>query len=86
MNASPRTSRPPRSRRRSNSMSEIQQFYYREARLKDRQQYRAWMDLLTDDIHYWMPARTSATARTSARRPFMRAPTTTTTSTTSTGA
>jgi ethylbenzene dioxygenase beta subunit len=38
-------------------VSEITQFYYREARLKDRQQYRAWMDLLADDIHYWMPAR-----------------------------
>ncbi|MGK2942220.1 MAG: 3-phenylpropionate/cinnamic acid dioxygenase subunit beta [Immundisolibacter sp.] len=38
-------------------VSEVQQFYYREARLKDRQDYRAWLALLTDDIHYWMPAR-----------------------------
>lgn len=38
-------------------ISEVQQFYYREARLKDRQDYRAWLALLTPDIHYWMPAR-----------------------------
>lgn len=38
-------------------ITEVQQFYYREARYKDRQDYRAWLDLLTDDVHYWMPAR-----------------------------
>jgi ethylbenzene dioxygenase subunit beta len=39
-------------------VTEVTQFYYREARYKDRQDYRAWLALLTDDIHYWMPTRT----------------------------
>ena len=39
-------------------VTEVTQFYYREARCKDRQDYRAWLALLTDDIHYWMPTRT----------------------------
>lgn len=38
-------------------INEVQQFLYREARLQDAQDYRAWLDMLTDDIHYWMPAR-----------------------------
>ena len=38
-------------------INEVQQFLYREARLQDTQDYRAWLDMLTDDIHYWMPAR-----------------------------
>lgn len=38
-------------------VTEVQQLHYREARYKDRQQYRAWLELLTDDVHYWMPAR-----------------------------
>ena len=35
---------------------EVEQLYYREARSKDRQDWHAWLALLTDDIHYWMPA------------------------------
>lgn len=34
---------------------EIQQFLYREARLLDGEQYDEWLDLLADDIHYWIP-------------------------------
>ncbi|WP_230293756.1 3-phenylpropionate/cinnamic acid dioxygenase subunit beta [Croceicoccus sp. Ery5] len=34
---------------------EIQQFLYREARLLDNEQYDEWLELLTDDIHYWVP-------------------------------
>ena len=37
-------------------ISEVEQFYYREARCKDQQDWRAWLAMLTDDIHYWMPA------------------------------
>lgn len=38
-------------------VNEIQQFLYREARLQDNQEYRQWLTMLTEDIHYWMPAR-----------------------------
>lgn len=38
---------------------EVSQFLYREARLLDAENYDAWLTLLTDDIHYWMPANTS---------------------------
>ena len=34
---------------------EIQQFLYREARLLDGEQYDEWLNLLADDIHYWVP-------------------------------
>ena len=38
-------------------INDVQQFLYREARLQDAQAYRDWLTMLTDDIHYWMPAR-----------------------------
>ncbi|GGZ05527.1 3-phenylpropionate/cinnamic acid dioxygenase subunit beta [Novosphingobium colocasiae] len=34
---------------------EAQQFLYAEARLLDTQNYKAWLELVTDDIHYWAP-------------------------------
>jgi 3-phenylpropionate/cinnamic acid dioxygenase small subunit len=36
---------------------EIEQFYYREARLLDNRQYQTWLTLCTEDIQYSMPAR-----------------------------
>ncbi|MEQ9143982.1 MAG: 3-phenylpropionate/cinnamic acid dioxygenase subunit beta [Parvibaculaceae bacterium] len=36
---------------------EVEQFLYEEAALLDARQYREWLDLLTDDIVYWMPIR-----------------------------
>jgi 3-phenylpropionate/cinnamic acid dioxygenase small subunit len=33
---------------------EVEQFLYREARLLDERRFRDWLDLLTDDIRYWM--------------------------------
>jgi len=36
---------------------EIEQFLYREVRLLSERRYEEWLDLLTDDIRYWMPAR-----------------------------
>lgn len=36
---------------------EIEQFFYREADTLDRREYREWLDLLTDDVEYWMPIR-----------------------------
>ena len=36
---------------------EIEQFYYREARLLDERRLEEWLDLLDEDLHYWMPMR-----------------------------
>jgi len=36
---------------------EIEQFYYEEAATLDERRYSEWLELLTDDIHYWMPIR-----------------------------
>jgi len=36
---------------------EVQQFLYKEARLLDTEEFHAWLDTLTEDIHYWMPYR-----------------------------
>lgn len=35
---------------------DIEQFLFREARLLDEGRFRDWLDLLTDDIRYWMPS------------------------------
>ena len=35
---------------------EIEQFLYAEAALLDELRFDEWLTLLTDDIHYWMPA------------------------------
>ncbi|MFD8385628.1 3-phenylpropionate/cinnamic acid dioxygenase subunit beta [Streptomyces sp. NPDC059679] len=34
---------------------EVEQFLYKEARLLDTGKYFQWVELCTDDIHYWMP-------------------------------
>jgi len=39
------------------TLHEVEQFLYREARLLDRRQFHAWLELFTDDVHYWMPMR-----------------------------
>ena len=36
---------------------EVADFLYREAELLDERRYREWLDLLADDIRYWMPMR-----------------------------
>jgi 3-phenylpropionate/cinnamic acid dioxygenase small subunit len=36
---------------------EIEDFLYREADLLDERRYEDWLDLLADDIRYWMPMR-----------------------------
>lgn len=38
-------------------LNEVQQFLYREARINDAEQFRDWLDMLTEDIHYWIPYR-----------------------------
>ena len=35
----------------------IEDFYYLEAELLDDRKLRQWLDLLADDIRYWMPIR-----------------------------
>ncbi|WP_322012771.1 3-phenylpropionate/cinnamic acid dioxygenase subunit beta [Paraburkholderia sp. J12] len=34
----------------------IEQFLFREARLLDSERWEQWLELMTPDIHYWMPA------------------------------
>jgi len=36
---------------------EIEQFLYHEAALLAEREYRDWLDLFAEDIHYWMPTR-----------------------------
>jgi ethylbenzene dioxygenase subunit beta len=36
---------------------EVDQFYTREARLLDAEDYDAWLATMTEDVGYWMPAR-----------------------------
>jgi 3-phenylpropionate/cinnamic acid dioxygenase small subunit len=38
---------------------EVEQFHYREARLLDERRLHEWLELLTDDIRYWMAGRTN---------------------------
>ena len=33
----------------------IERFLYTEAELLDQRRFEEWLDLLTEDIHYWMP-------------------------------
>ena len=35
----------------------IEDFLYLEAELLDDRKLREWLDLLTDDVRYWMPLR-----------------------------
>jgi 3-phenylpropionate/cinnamic acid dioxygenase small subunit len=36
---------------------EIEQFLYHEAALLDERRYEEWVDLFTEDVHYFMPIR-----------------------------
>jgi 3-phenylpropionate/cinnamic acid dioxygenase small subunit len=40
-----------------NLMREIEDFLHNEADLLDEREYDKWLDLLTEDIVYWMPMR-----------------------------
>src|SRR6202011_6304560 len=44
---------------------EVEQFLYREARLLDERRFREWLELFTDDVHYWMGARVNRYPRSS---------------------
>jgi 3-phenylpropionate/cinnamic acid dioxygenase small subunit len=41
------------------TIREVEQFLYREARLLDERRFRTWVDLFADDVHYFMAARTN---------------------------
>lgn len=36
---------------------QVEQFFYKEARLLDERRLDEWLDLLAEDLHYWMPMR-----------------------------
>ena len=38
---------------------QVNQFYNKEARALDEEDYETWFSLLADDLQYWMPARES---------------------------
>jgi 3-phenylpropionate/cinnamic acid dioxygenase small subunit len=44
---------------------EVEQFLYREARLLDERRFHEWLELLTDDIRYWMGGRSNRYPRSS---------------------
>jgi len=45
---------------------EVEQFYYTEAELLDDGRFTDWLDLLADDLDYWMPTRTNRLRRQQA--------------------
>lgn len=46
---------------------EIEELLYREAELLDERRYEDWLDLFTEDTHYWMPMRRNVPAEEPAR-------------------
>ena len=42
---------------------EVEQFYYEEAELLDDGRFADWLELLADDVDYWMPTRTNRLRR-----------------------
>jgi 3-phenylpropionate/cinnamic acid dioxygenase small subunit len=44
---------------REEVIREVEQLLYREARLLDARRFHEWLELLSDDVRYWMPLRTS---------------------------
>ena len=43
---------------------EVERFLYREARLLDGRRFREWLELLTDDLRYRLPLRSSRYTKT----------------------
>ena len=41
---------------------EVEEFLYQEAELLDERRYEEWLDLFTEDTHYWMPMRRNVPA------------------------
>jgi 3-phenylpropionate/cinnamic acid dioxygenase small subunit len=49
-----------------NTHFEVEQFYYLEAELLDDGRFAVWLELLDDDLDYWMPTRTNRLRRQQA--------------------
>ena len=45
---------------------EVEQFYFEEAELLDDGRYTDWLELLAEDVDYWMPTRTNRLRRQQA--------------------
>ena len=45
---------------------EVEQFLYDEAALLDAGKYSRWLELFTEDTHYWMPVRQTRATRDTA--------------------
>jgi 3-phenylpropionate/cinnamic acid dioxygenase small subunit len=43
----------------------VEQFLYREARLLDERRFRDWLELFTEDVHYWIGSRSNRYPRSS---------------------
>ena len=41
------------------TLREVEQFLYREARLLDNRSFLEWLELFSDDLRYWMPTRSN---------------------------
>ena len=41
------------------TLREVEQFLYREARLLDNRRFSEWLELFSDDLRYWMPTRSN---------------------------
>jgi len=60
----PSTSGPMAGERASRDVHfEVEQFYYEEAELLDDGRFADWLELLADDLDYWMPTRTNRLRR-----------------------
>jgi len=51
---------------------DVADFLYREAELLDERRFEEWLDLFTEDVHYWMPLRRNV-PRDEPEREFSRA-------------
>lgn len=47
------------------TVRDIEQFMYQEARLLDTRRLHDWLELWTEDCHYWVPVRTTRYPRIS---------------------
>jgi 3-phenylpropionate/cinnamic acid dioxygenase small subunit len=42
---------------REETIREVEQFLYREARLLDERRFHEWLELFTEDVRYWMAGK-----------------------------
>jgi 3-phenylpropionate/cinnamic acid dioxygenase small subunit len=44
---------------KDDTLREVEQFLYREARMLDTRHFSEWLELFSDDLRYWMPTRSN---------------------------